>query len=137
MIKFDGIKTGPWRKAKDHWDSRDFTFTDQGLLSYDKFQHGFFSLIGTVLIHLFLRAMEIEATILIAPFTCIFLGLLWEIKDGFIPDIHPNYIRIGRFYYCFGGDGFSYKDLLADWLGVQVAVIIISVIESLNLCLLL
>lgn len=64
--------------------------------------------------------------ILYSALTMLTLGFLWEIKDGFVPDKDPNYIRIGKWVYCFGGDGFSWKDLLADWIGIQIGMFITS-----------
>ena len=41
-------------------------------------------------------------------------GLAWEIKDGLM-DYHV--------YGWFGGDGFSWRDLVADAVGIIIALI--------------
>lgn len=44
------------------------------------------------------------------------LGVAWEVKDALIP--HEKY---GRFW---GGDGFSYKDTLANMAGITIGLFI-------------
>lgn len=79
-----------WRWAHDSW------FTN------DKGFHCF----GTSYLFLALLKFLPLSHVLFSVF---FLGLLWEIKDAIFP-----YERFG----FLGGDGFSYKDLTADIIGI-------------------
>lgn len=91
--------------AHDTWTSRETIFTKTDLLSYDKVQH----FLGGFLF-----------AILNIWFSIVF-WLLWEIKDGFI-SYKKGYITNWPIRYNWGGDGFSWRDLIASWLGVLIAV---------------
>ncbi|MDQ7052701.1 MAG: hypothetical protein Q9P14_07365 [candidate division KSB1 bacterium] len=90
-----------WRWARDSWLSRGGL-----ILTYDKLEHflTYLSLtsIGTLL--------QFDKTI---P-ALILIGILWEIKDALLP-----YEKAG----FWGGDGFSWKDLLANFAGIALGFI--------------
>jgi hypothetical protein len=93
--------------AKDTWLSKEYTFARTGILSYDKVQHflgGFFFALLNIW------------------FSIVF-WLLWEIKDGFI-SWKDGYITSFPIRYNWGGDGFSWRDLVASWAGVLIWVLI-------------
>ena len=86
-----------FRLANDQWDSR------QGfIIPYDKLEHALGSLILACFLSLFLSP-------LLSALTTLTLGVLWEIKDALFPY---------EVYGILGGDGFSFKDLAADYLGI-------------------
>jgi len=91
--------------ANDTWTSRETTFTKTGLMAYDKVQH----FLGGFLF-----------AILNVWFSIAF-WLLWEIKDGFI-SYKKGYITNWPIRYNWGGDGFSWRDLVASWIGALIAV---------------
>lgn len=87
-----------WLKwSSDRWLSRNGT-----ILPYDKAEHALVS-----------AALTLIATILMPlAFACLlvlFIGALWEQKDAVMP-----YEKYG----WFGGEGFSWKDLIADFVGI-------------------
>ncbi len=84
---------------KDKWFSRHGT-----IIPFDKIEH----MIGSaILAYLFTLFLPVNWACLTA-FAC---GLLWEIKDGFLH---------WEVYGWWGGEGFSWKDLAADCLGVGI-----------------
>lgn len=86
-----------WRWSQDSW------------LTNDKGFHCF----GTsYLLFAFFRFFPLTPSLLIV----LFLGLLWEIKDAIFP-----YESFG----FLGGDGFSYKDLTADIIGILLGCLLI------------
>lgn len=93
--------------AKDTWLSKEYTFARMGILSYDKFQHflgGFlFAIPG-------------------ARFSVIF-WTLWEVKDGFI-SWTKGHVTTWPIRYNWGGDGFSWRDMVAAWAGALCYVLI-------------
>ena len=92
-----------WRWARDSWLSRG------GLvLTYDKLEH-FLTYLGLTFIGFWLR---IDSTIPIL----LMIGILWEIKDALLP-----YEKVG----FWGGDGFSWKDLMANIAGIAVGYVLL------------
>jgi len=96
-----------FRFAKDKWLSREYTFAESGLLSYDKFQH----FIGGFLFAL------------INPVFSMIFWFLWEVKDGFLRWEEDKYITNWPLKYNWGGDGFSWRDMLAAWLGAGIVML--------------
>ena len=87
-----------WRWADDRWSSRGGAF-----IPYDKVEHflaHFFGLLGLV----WLGADKLESMYFLSV-----AGLLWEVKDGLLP-----WETAG----ALGGDGFSWRDLCANLLGM-------------------
>ena len=78
--------------------------TQGSILKYDKLEHLILSVIG-VLITSLLFKIEIFLSL-----SLIFMvGITWEIRDGLIKN----------------GQGFSKKDLIADFLGILVGYILV------------
>jgi hypothetical protein len=89
--------------ANDKWTSRERTFARSGLLTYDKLQH----FIGGMLF-----------AIPSVTFSLAF-WFMWEIKDAIIP-WEKRYETNWPIRYNWGGDGFSWRDCLAAWLGAAI-----------------
>lgn len=104
------------RFAKDKWLSQEFTFAKSGLLSYDKFQHFVGGIVFTMLFGIMLWGI-IKGAIASAIF-----WFLWEVKDGLLK-WENGYISHWPIWYNWGGDGFSYKDMLAAWCGAILILI--------------
>jgi hypothetical protein len=91
------FKFQPW--DQDKW------FSSQGsILKYDKLEHLILSVIG-VLVSVFLLKIEILLTFSLI----LLLGIAWEIRDGLIKN----------------GQGFSKKDLIADFIGLLIGYFLI------------
>lgn len=90
--------------AKDRWDSKDGL-----LIPYDKVEHflSYFTL--TVFLSFFATPAAVFVALLVA-------GVVWEIKDAIVS------YRRNPFW---GGDGFSWKDLLANLAGMLFGAILI------------
>ena len=86
------------------WDRDDWISTQGTILKYDKLEHLLLALIGVLICVYFLK---IEA--LLSLSLILLLGIAWEIKDGLIKD----------------GQGFSRKDLIADFIGILMGYFII------------
>ena len=89
------------RFAKDSWTSKtDFPHCFRGtVLEHDKLQH----LLGGVLMGF------VAAPLLIGGlFVALLAAVVWEIKDGYM------YFET---FGPWGGDGFSWRDMLATWAG--------------------
>lgn len=126
------MKFSNFRIAQDEWHSQEYNLFKSGILSYDKVQHWLFALIGTlILIGFLIYTCSVQYVELVAMAITTFVALAWEIKDGFIPDTKDNYITIWKIHYCYGGDGFSVKDLLAGVAGINFAVIITTILKQL------
>ncbi len=88
---------------RDRWLSR------QGsILPYDKAEHAIASAILTLIAIIFMP-------LAMACLLVLFIGSLWEWKDAYMP-----YEKYG----WFGGEGFSWKDLIADGIGVSSVFIL-------------
>ncbi len=99
---FDPVATfGQWRSARDHWLSKGGT-----ILEYDKLEHFLVYFLAA-----FMFSFKLPKKIVIALLFAI--GLLWEIKDALLP-----YEKYG----WWGGEGFSWKDLTANMIGMAVGV---------------
>ena len=86
----------PWKQ--DEWLSKQGT-----IIKYDKLEHLILSLLGVIL---FAYIFKFE---LFLSFALTFLiGIAWEIRDGLIKN----------------GQGFSRKDLVADFIGLLLAPLI-------------
>jgi len=90
-----------WRWANDSWNSQQHQFTDRGPLKYDKVQH----FIGGYLFGLFSWRIGLA------------FWFAWEIKDALIP-WERGYVTMWPIEHNWGGDGFSWRDMLASWTGV-------------------
>lgn len=106
-----------FRFAKDIWLSHEYTFAKSGLLTYDKFQHFMggivVSLIGTL----------ISRNMAIGLISSAVFWFLWEVKDGILRWEEGQYITHWPIRYNWGGDGFSWKDMLAAWAGIFLLLI--------------
>ena len=86
------------------WDQDEWLSTQGTILKFDKLEHLFLAVIG-VFILVYLLKFELNLS-----FALIFLlGIAWEIRDGLIKN----------------GQGFSKKDLIADFAGVVIAYLIV------------
>lgn len=92
------MKTTNFRWAMDSWDSRG------GLvIKYDKLEHALAYFVGSaILLWLGLSPDEVFFFLFSA-------GIIWEIKDAYIP-----YEVYGK----LGGDGFSWRDIVANLVGI-------------------
>jgi len=89
--------------ATDTWTSQDGRF-----IVYDKMEH---AIRGAIT---FLLALGFG---LPAPLLCtVLFALLWEVKDGYM-----DWQRWG----FWGGDGFSWRDVVADFLGGLITAVVI------------
>ncbi|MDD2869651.1 hypothetical protein [Neomegalonema sp.] len=96
------------RIAKSHWASKNGT-----LLVYDKIEH---FLCGFILfVILWCKWDTIPALLGV-----IFVGFMWEIKDGFMP---------WEKYGFWGGEGFCWKDLVSTVAGALLGVLIDAVLK--------
>ncbi len=92
-----------------------FRVADDKFLTHDKLEH----LTGSGV--LYMALLKITENNTAAVLTTIGMGVLWEIKDGFM-----SYEDYG----WWGGDGFSWKDVFANALGIVCAQVILEVFES-------
>ena len=104
FAKAQGQEIGKWRWAEDKW------YTD------DKLTH---CLGSAWLCEHFKKRIGWKAILLTLG-----LGVLWEVKDGFLPCEQIGW---------FGGDGFSYRDLTADVAGIILNVVFNGVTNEKNL----
>lgn len=102
-----GVPGAPDRPAW-RW-ARDSFFKPSGGLRQDKIEH----FAASACLYSILRVYEAEER---PSATAVFsAGVLWEAKDAVIP-----WERFG----FWGGDGFSWRDLVSDGLGVAAAVLV-------------
>lgn len=89
--------------AKDRWDSKDGL-----LIPYDKVEHflSYFAL--TIFLSFFAGPPAVFVALLVA-------GVVWEVKDAIVS------YRRNPFW---GGDGFSWKDLLANFAGMLLGALL-------------
>ena len=86
----------PWKQ--DEW------FSTQGtIINYDKLEHLLLSVFSVIILVYFLK-FEIFLSLAIT----FLIGITWEIRDGLIKN----------------GQGFSRKDLIADFAGIMLAYFI-------------
>lgn len=100
--------------AADSW------LTTQGtIIRYDKLEHCVVYLIGT-LVGLYVgQWMDSMAFQIWWRRGLLVFGVLWEVKDGFI-----GYVKWG----WWGGDGFSWRDLVANVIGIILGTFIYLVV---------
>ncbi len=111
------------RFAKDKWLSREHTFARKGIFAFDKFQHFFGSFLLSLLLFAILR--DFSSFIITLG-----IGILWEIKDGILKwENEKNVINIFGWKYNIGGDGISWKDIIADGIGIICSFILIKFIS--------
>lgn len=98
-----------FRFARDHWLSRERTFAKSGPLTFDKLQHFIGGMVAVLLLFPFV-------SLLWAALGSMLFWFLWEVKDSLLPweDGHVTHFPIK---YNWGGDGFSWRDMLAAWTG--------------------
>ena len=89
---------------KDKWLSK-----EGSILPWDKLEHFILALSGVFFICGFLK-LDIIGIVGVSVLTFL-LGLLWEIRDG------------------LQGYGFSWKDFIADILGIFIAILLLGVIK--------
>ena len=105
-----------FRFARDKWLSQEFTWAKKGPITYDKLQH----FIGGIF--LFALGALIHPDFGLA-FSMAF-WFLWEVKDGLIPwESMP--VTTWPLKYNWGGDGFSWRDMIAAWAGAILCYIFI------------
>ena len=93
-----------WRWAKDSW------FSKGGLIiRFDKIEHAVLFFIGFWVLLIIGIPINWSLVFLLA------LGILWEIKDALVP-----FEKYGK----LGGDGFSWRDIMADIVGLAIALIL-------------
>jgi VanZ family protein len=94
-----------WLAWKD-----DSFFSKQGtLLKFDKLEHMLGCMILTIVMALLIDA--------IAGIYVFIAGFLWEMKDGLMD---------WEKYGWWGGEGFSWKDLIADVVGIILGYILLA-----------
>ena len=105
-----------WRTAKDSWDSR---MAGHGIFRSDKFTH---CILFTFLTFLTVSIFDIlylpENFYFSVSIVLFLLGILWEIKDAFYKWETAKIIRIGMWDINLGGDGFSWRDIIANSVGI-------------------
>ncbi len=106
----DANHAGPGASGRPVWRwARDSFFKPSGGLRRDKLEH----FAASACLYSILRVYEAkEGPSASAVFSS---GVLWEAKDAVIP-----WERFG----FWGGDGFSWRDLAADGLGIAAAVLV-------------
>ncbi len=99
------MKSTNFRWAHDSWLSRG------GLVvKYDKLEHALAYFVGSVfLLWLGLPYDEVFFFLFLA-------GVMWEIKDAHIPF---------ETYGKFGGDGFSWRDIIANLTGIFAGFLVV------------
>lgn len=109
-----------WRWAKDHLGTKETSIFKHGVLSYDKIQHLFFSFIFSIILYYSgVLFFGLSFSSLCACLIIFGLGILWEVKDALVPWEEHGF---------WGGDGFSFLDLLADAVGCSLAFFLIEII---------
>lgn len=123
------------RFAHDRWSSREYTFAKTGLLSYDKVQHFLGGIVGTILFGLviFLTRGSILISIYLGGVASMIFWLLWEVKDAIIAWEDRQYMTHIVIDYNWGGDGFSWKDMVSAWAGAGLTVALTILIVNVEL----
>jgi len=86
------------------WDQDEWLSTQGTILKYDKLEHLILAVISALIL-VYILKIEIFLSLALT----FLLGILWEIKDGLIKN----------------GQGFSKKDLIADFAGMVIAYLIV------------
>jgi len=89
------------------WSDDKWLSIQGSILYYDKIEHALTSAILAYFTTLYMP-------LLLACLVVLFVGILWEIKDGYM---------YWEEYGWFGGEGFSWKDLIADFVGIVIVFI--------------
>lgn len=93
-----------WLKwSDDKWLSRQGT-----IIPYDKSEHAVVSAILALIATFFMP-------LLFACLLAVVAGYLWEVKDGYLH---------WEVYGWWGGEGFSWKDLIADSIGIAAGILL-------------
>ena len=96
-------------------DGQEFRMAKDTFTGYDKIAHmGASSL-------LYLGILRMTEDNKSAVLGTLILGIMFEVKDGYI-----KYEDFG----WWGGDGFSWKDIFADAIGIAVAQIVLRVFDA-------
>uniref|UniRef100_A0A6M3K0M1 VanZ-like domain-containing protein n=1 Tax=viral metagenome TaxID=1070528 RepID=A0A6M3K0M1_9ZZZZ len=108
-----------WRWSKNGWNSK-CVFTEKirgTIFEYDKIQHGTACFLGYGTLRLL--GMPKKK----AFFVIMGLGLVNEIKDALIPY---------ETYGLWGGEGFDYKDVIANMIGIVAFELIEFIWKQIN-----
>ncbi|MDD5062766.1 MAG: hypothetical protein PHN44_10855 [Candidatus Marinimicrobia bacterium] len=111
-----------FRFAKDKWLSKEYTFAHSGLLAYDKFQH----FVGGMVVCII--GTFVSKSIAVGVICSAIFWFLWEVKDGILRYEECQYVTHWPIWYNWGAEGFSWRDMVAAWLGAGMAVFIIGAI---------
>lgn len=90
------------------WSDDRWLSTQGAILHYDKLEHAIVSAVLTLIAMTFMP-------LVVACLVVLFLGSLWEWKDSIMP-----YEKYG----WIGGEGWSWKDLIADSIGILIVLIV-------------
>lgn len=88
------------------WDEDEWFSSQGSILKFDKLEHLLLAIIGVVICFYLLKL-----DLLLSLSLIFLLGIAWEIKDGLIKN----------------GQGFSRKDLIADFAGIMLAYFFINI----------
>ena len=86
------------------WDQDEWLSTQGSILKYDKLEHLILSVIGVLI-----TALLFKIEIFLSLSLIFMMGITWEIRDGLIKN----------------GQGFSKKDLIADFTGLLIGYFIL------------
>ena len=112
------LETGDFRVANDKWIQR----VSGHIIPYDKPVHllvymGFGLAAGGLLAKRKRRAFWIYTALMFLA------GLLWEVKDAYVYWETAPYVSLGPLCINVGGDGFSWKDLVANTVGYLAGIL--------------
>jgi len=123
-----------FRIAHDRWDSREYTFAKAGLLSYDKIQHFLGGIVGTGLFgSIILFRQSIIMSVCLGGIASAIFWFLWEVKDSMLEWEDGQYMTHIVIDYNWGGDGFSWKDMVSAWAGAGLTVALTILIVNVEL----
>lgn len=105
ILLFSGALCAQFRFTP--WHSDKWTGAGGTVIKYDKAEH----LVGAGLLEMALFFALPKGTKKYSVPIALGAGLIWEVKDGFLDH---------RRYGWIGAEGFSFKDLIADAVGVSV-----------------
>lgn len=121
------IQLGEFRVANDKWIQR----VSGHIIPYDKPVHLivfiFFGIPAGVLL-----ARNKSRAFLLYTIVLALGGLLWEIKDAYVYWETAPYISLGPLNINVGGDGFSWKDYVANAAGYVIGLLLPITLYSIN-----